>query len=63
MNRNPTVEQLQAAGIDADALLDAIQRELEQAIPMAANENARAGLEDDLKALNVLRDEWLGDAA
>lgn len=57
--RIPTLKQLERAGADAGAVLDAVERDLELAIARSTEEN-QYGLKKQLKRLHKRRDEWFG---
>lgn len=59
----PTFQELEAAGADAGAVIDAAEFELIRAIPMAGNPDARKALVHDLRAVGNLREKWFGGAA
>lgn len=63
MTTIPTIEQLEAAGADAGAVMDATRRDLERAIGMAQDKATRVKLADDLKALDRRHNEYFGGAA
>lgn len=63
MNPVPTFRELEDAGADAGAILDACEAELERSIPMAANKIDRADLAADLKRVRTLRLQWFGGSA
>ncbi len=57
MKALPTVRELEEAGTDAGAVLDACEAELERAIPMTADKEGRIALAADLERLHALRAE------
>lgn len=63
MRTLPTPRELEDAGKDAGALLDACESELERSISTAANKSDKGALADDLKQVRKLRAEWFGGAA
>lgn len=63
MNAIPSLRDLEQAGHDAGALLDAYEADLERAIPMATNDGDKVALAADLKAVRALREEWFGGEA
>ena len=58
MNALPTISELEAAGKDAGAILDAVEWDLERSIPMAANKADKSSLADDLKRVRELRQSY-----
>ena len=63
MSAIPTIHELEAAGHDAGALIDAAEWELERAIPMARNKADKSHLADDLERVRRLRAEYFAGAA
>lgn len=63
MNIIPTLRELQHAGIDAGAVLDACEAELTRAVPMAASESDQCDLVEDIDRVRRLREEWFGGEA
>lgn len=63
MSAIPTARDLEAAGADAGALLDAAEWELERSIPMAANSVDKTDLADDLKRIRKLRNSYFAGGA
>lgn len=61
MTNIPTIDQLEAAGADAGAIMDAARAELEQAIAAAPDKARRAELAQDVKALDRRHREFFGD--
>ena len=63
-NRNPgagsipTVADLEAAGADAGALLDAAEAELERACAAAQDKATRRALSDDVNAVQAMREAY-----
>lgn len=58
----PTIEQLEAAGKDAGALMDATRADLERAIGAAHDRETRTRLSDALKELDRRHVEFFGDS-
>lgn len=58
----PTIADLESAGADAGALMDATRWELERAIGAARDRSTKQGLADGLKRLDRLHDEYFGGA-
>ena len=63
MKTIPTLRDLEEAGVDAGALLDAHEDELARSIPMTLNARDRLALAEDIKAIRALREEWFGGAS
>lgn len=59
----PTIEQLEAAGSDAGAVMTATRDELERAIAAAPDKARRTALAEDIKALDRLHREYFGGEA
>ena len=59
----PSIEQLEAAGADAGALMDATRAELERAIESAQDKATRTAFADQLKALEQRHREYFGGNA
>ena len=60
MARIPTMQQLEAAGVDAHKLLDAMQAEIEEAMGRGVDVDVRGVLEKHLAQLQKRYDEFFG---